>query len=281
MADEPEDADYEEACRLSRALIDLNRRIAGINDEDALRDAHAEGFVLEAALGEVTGVLPRRRQRIVATAANLPAYHHPATTKGVDAIFRKGGHAGEQRYAVARILLDNLGVLLGGKLEHREAARLLLAALGYVVPGDDKATGIRQATVRERVNPAGGLPATLRLSLYNALGYSLGAEGRRDCPPSAWKQRAVLHLRCAIAAHGGSPGMAPGVGLERAEKVVAAAWADIEDESKDHGPNSDPEVDPSARTDLSERAVFRSAWRQGDADRRRGRVNKSLMLLTR
>jgi hypothetical protein len=67
------------------------------------------------------------------------------------------------------------------------------------------------------------------------------------------------------------------VGLTEAERVIAAAWADIEDEAKDR----EPKADLNARGDLSPHVVFRAAWRQGDADRKQNCVNKSLMLLTK
>ena len=48
------------------------------------------------------------------------------------------------------------------------------------------------------------------------------------------------------------------VGLVEAERVLAAAWAHIEDESKDRDPNDESEFQP--------RQLFRAAWRRGNAD---------------
>jgi hypothetical protein len=158
-----------------------------------------------------------------------------------------------------------------------------LADMGYHGPQAeaDKASGIRAPTVRQGVNVNDGASAAGRLSLYNRLGYTLGAEGKRDCPPSVWKHRAALHIRAIGPPRrsGPKPSKQPtfNVGLAEAERIVAAAWADIEDETKDR----DRAADLNARGDLSPRARFRVAWREGDADRRGNCTNKSLMLQTK
>ena len=102
----------------------------------------------------------------------------------------------------------------------------------------------------------------------NGLGYTLGLEGKRDCPPPAWTGRAILHLRVIMKGRG------PAINFDEIARVVASAWADIEDETKDR----DPDAEPNMRGDLSLRAVFRSAWRRGDADRQNGICDKALML---
>jgi hypothetical protein len=274
--------DREKARRLHEELMDLNDQELGINTDDARKHNHEEAAAVRTAMEEANGTLPRDRRRIVSTAAGQPA-HRPATAKLLDAIFGSGKNPNrktEQRYAVARILLDRLPPLLG-RPESREAARLILADMGYSVPstaGDEQPMGIRRPTRRQGVIIEGGAAAAGRMSLYNALGYTLGAEGKRDCSPAVWRQRAALHLRSKVQPRRPGPKSrgpsAPVVSLETAEKVVAAAWPEIEDETKDR----DLDHDPNARGDFSPRLLFRNGWRQGDADRRNNCVQKSLKL---
>jgi hypothetical protein len=123
--------------------------------------------------------------------------------------------------------------------------------MGYSLPGEgelkDAPEGIRAVTLQQGVNPAGGPIAGLRLGLFNVLGYTLGAEGNRDSPPAEWRPRAALHLRIVTKTR------APAINLDEVARVVAHAWADIEDETMDR----DPDAEPDMRDDLSSRAVFR------------------------
>jgi hypothetical protein len=274
--------DRKEARRLLEALMDVNEQELATNSDETRKHNHEEALTLRYALEAANGTRDRRRRRILSTAAGLPPHRPVATTKDIDSIFKrseKPAHVTGQRYSIARILLDELGVLLGGGPEDHEAATLILADMGYHGPQakQDKATGIRVPTVRQGVNAADGASAAGRLSLYTVLGYTLGAEGKRDCPPSAWKQRAALHLR-AIGPKprpGPKPSRPPPfhVGLAEAERVVAAAWAYIEDESKDRSANDDREFPP--------RRLFRAGWRQGDAARRANCIDNSLTLRTK
>jgi hypothetical protein len=254
-------------------------------DEDRER-AHNQILASRADMEAAIGVRRVRRQRIVSTAAGEAPYRPVATAKDIDSIFtlsKKPSHVTAQRYGAFRILQDELGALRGGGPDDLESATLLLADMGYDGPQAklDKASGIRARSVRQGVKSGGGPSAVGRWSLYVALGYTLGAEGRRDRDPSVWTLRAALHLR--LIGPSRRPGPKPAdepaflVGLEKAEHIVAAAWADIEDETKDREPNADP----NARGDISPRALFRSAWRKGDADRRGNCINKSLKLRTK
>jgi hypothetical protein len=278
--------DREEAHRVLDRLIDAAERELGANDDDARKCDHKEILALRSALEAANGTLGLRRRRILSTVAGLPPHRPVATAKGIDWIFRRSDkpkHSTEQRYAIFRILQDELDALLGGGPENRESATLILADMGYhgPQPKSDKASGIRAPTVRQGVNVNDGASAAGRLSLYNALGYTLGAEGKRDCPPSVWRHRAALHIRVVGPPRrsGPKPSKQPtfNVGLAEAERIVAAAWADIEDGMKDRDLNADGD----ARGDLSPRATFRATWREGDADRRGNCINKSLMLQTK
>jgi hypothetical protein len=257
------------------ALLEALEKARDANDDDARKDAHEQALKARADLEAATGVRDLRRQRIVSTVAGLPPHRIAATAKGVDAIFN-GRRDSEHRSAYNRILMDELGALLGGRPENLEAATLILAQMGYHGPKGKlgKDSGIRAPTVRQGVNSNDGASATGRLSLYTALGYTLGAEGKRDCHPSEWKQRAALHLRALgpKPRPGPKPSKQPAfkVGLAAAERVVAAAWAHIEDESKDREPNGED--------DFSPRILFRVSWRQGDAARRAICVDNSLKL---
>jgi hypothetical protein len=271
--------DREEAHRVLDRLIDAAERELRANDDDARKRDHKEILDLRSALEAVNGTLDLRRRRILSTVAGLPPHRPVATAKGIDSIFRRGDkpkHITEQRYAATRILEDELDVLLGGGPENLEAATLILAQMGYHGPKGKlgKDSGIRAPTVRQGVNSNDGASATGRLSLYTALGYTLGAEGKRDCHPSEWKHRAALHLRALgpKPRPGPKPSKQPAfnVGLAAAERVVAAAWAHIEDGSKDREPNDEDDFTP--------RILFRVNWRQGDAARRANCVDNSLKL---
>jgi hypothetical protein len=258
----------------------------GSNSNDARKQDHEAILALRALLEAANGVLDIRKRRIVSTAAGQPPHRLVATAKGIDAIFRrseKPGRIGEQRYAISRILLDELGALLGGRPENLETATLILADMGYrgPMPKQENPQGTRVPTVRQGVNADDGPSAAGRLSLYEALGYTLGAEAKQNCAPSVWRQRAVLHVRAIGPRRRTGPKSSNepvvNVGLAEAERVVAAAWADIKDEAKDREPNAEP----NARGDLSPRVLFRTSWRQGDADRRQNCIDKSLMLRTK
>ena len=209
-------------------LRDALERERGANDDDTCKDAHDQALAAKADLELAIGVRALRRQRIVSTAAGLPPHRRVVTHKGVESIFRRGGRATEQQFAMWRMLMDELGGILGGGPENLEAATLALTEMGYHGPqaNQGKDSGIRAATLRQGVNPNAGPSAAGRLSLYNALGYTLGAEGKRDCHPSEWKQRAALHLRLT------GPRLQPGpksskqpvfeVSLAVVERVVAA-----------------------------------------------------------
>ena len=267
----------EVAAEALGALLEALEIMREANDDDALKRAHDQALAARADLEFAIGVRAWRRQRIVSTAAGLPAHRPVATAKGIESIFRRGGRATEQRFAIWRMLMDELGGILGGRPENLEAATLALAEMGYhgpqAKPGKD--SGIRAPTIRQGVNSNDGASALGRLSFYSALGYTLGAEGKRNCHPSDWKLRARLHLRLI------GPRLKPGpkprgqqpvleVSLEVAERVVAVAWAHIEDESKDRDPNDESEFQP--------RQLFRDCWRQGDAARRANCIRKSLKL---
>jgi hypothetical protein len=231
------------------ALLDALEKDREANSDDARKRAHEQALASRAALEAATGVLGWRRRRIVSTAAGLPAHRHVATAKGIEAIFTRRGHITEQRFAAGRILIDEVGALLGGRPENLEAATLILAEMGYHSPQGElgKDSGIRGATIRQGVNPDDGPSAMARLSLYTALGYTLGAEGKRACSPSAWKQRAALHLRAIGPKPRPGPKprrKQPTVGLAEAERVVAAAWAYIDDQSKDRDPDAGRELLP-------------------------------------
>ena len=231
---------------------------------------HDEVLTREAQLEAATGFQQFETRRIVSTAAGQPAHRPPATGKGVEAIFRRNGNPTEQRYAVTRVLFDRLGRKVGP-----EAMRLILADMGYRLPAEDlpgdAPAGIRAPTLRKGVNPLDGPPAMVRLGLMNVLGYTLGREGKRNCPPADWTSRASLHLRVVMKGRG------PAVSLDEGARVVGEAWADIEDEALDR----DPDAEPNMRGDLTLRAAFRSGWRRGDADRQNGICDKPLMLQTK
>jgi hypothetical protein len=253
-----------------KGLREALERERTANSDEARRFAHEEVLMWEARLEAATGFQQFETRRIVSTAAGQPAHRPPVTAKGIDAIFRRGGNLTEQRYAVTRLLVDRLGRTVG-----LEAARLILADMGYRLPAEDLLSdppeGIRAPTPRQGVNPLGGAKATMRLGLMNALGYTLGREGKRDCPRAAWSGRAILHLRVATKGRG------PAISPDEVARIVASAWGDIEDETKDR----DPDADDDMRGDLSPRAVFRSAWRQGCADRQTGNCDKDLILQTK
>jgi hypothetical protein len=206
----------------------------------------------------------------VSTAAGQPAHRPPSTAKGLSAIFRRGGDKTEQRYAVARVLFDRWGRNAG-----MEALRLVLADMGYGLPDEnlpgDAPEGIRAPTLRKGVKPLDGPAAAIRLGLANAIGYTLGHEGKRDCPPAAWTSRTGLHLKVIAKGRG------PAISLDEIARIVGRAWAGIEDEALDR----DPRAEPNMRSDLSIRIVFRSGWRQGNADQQNGKCDKSLMLQTK
>ena len=69
------------------------------------------------------------------------------------------------------------------------------------------------------MNPLDGPPAMVRLGLMNVLGYTLGREGKRNCPPADWTSRASLHLRVVMKGRG------PAVSLDEVARVVGEAWA--------------------------------------------------------
>ena len=266
----------EAAAEALGALLEALETVQGANDDDALKDAHDQALAARADLEFAIGVRAWRRQRIVSTVAGQPAHRSVATAKDVDAIFR-GKRDSEHRYAYSRILQDEIGGLLGGKPEDLESATLILAEMGYHGPKANlgKDSAIRGPTLRQGRNPDAWPSALGRLSLYSALGYTLGAEGKRNCHPSEWKLRARLHLR--LIGPRRKPGPKPRgqqpvleVSLEVAERVVAVAWAHIEDESKDRDPNDESEFQP--------RQLFRDGWRQGDAARRANCIQKSLKL---
>jgi hypothetical protein len=270
----------EAAAEALGALLEALERAGEANSDDAREDAHKQTMAARADLEAAIGVRGWRRQRIVSTAAGQPAHRPVATAKGVESIFRRGGRDTEQRFAMSRILMDELGGILGGRPENLEAATLILAEKGYygpqAKPGKD--SGLRAPAIRQGVNPHAGASETGRWGFYTALGYTLGAEGKRDCRPSEWKQRAALHLR-AIGPKP-RPGPKPRrkqptiyVGLVEAERVVAAAWAHIEDDSKDRDPNDESE--------FQSRELFRAGWRQGEAARRANCIENSLKLRTK
>jgi hypothetical protein len=261
------------------ALLEALEKARDANSDDAQEDAHKQALAARADLEAAIGVRGWRRQRIVSTAAGQPAHRPVTTAKGIESIFRRGRRDTEQRFAMGRILMDELGCILGGRPENLEAATLILAEKGYhgpqAKPGKD--SGIRAPTIRQGVNPDDGASEAGRWSFYTALGYTLGAEGKRDCHPSEWKQRALLHLR-AIGPKprpGPKPSKQPTfrVGLVEAERVVAAAWAHIEDESKDRDPNDESE--------FQRRILFRTGWRQGTAAYRANCIDSSLKLRTK
>jgi hypothetical protein len=257
------------------ALLEALERNRGANNDDDRKDAHKQALAASADHDAATGLRDLRRQRVVSTAAGQAPHKLVVTAKGIDAIFRRGGSPTEQRFAAARILLDTSGTTLGGRPENLEALRLILAELGYRVPEKKpgKASGIRAPTTRQGVNATDGGSEVGRWSIYTALGYTLGAEGKRDCHPSVWRQRAILHLRAINRQR--KPGPKPAkqpfhAGLMEAERVVTAAWVFIEDESEDR--------DLNIQNEFSPRVLFRTAWREGDADRRRGSIDKSRTL---
>ena len=270
----------EAAAEALGALLEALEKAREANSDDAREDAHKQALAARVDLEAAIGVRAWRRQRIVSTAAGLPAHRPVATAKGVESIFRRGGR--DYRTAIRHMPAfswTNSAALLGGRPENLEAATLILAEMGYhgpqAKPGKD--SGIRAPTIRQGVNPDDGASEAGRWSFYTALGYTLGAEGKRDCRPSEWKQRALLHLR-AIGPKprpGPKPSKQPTfyVGLVEAERVVAAAWAHIEDESKDRDPNDESEFQP--------RQLFRAGWRQGDAARRANCIDNSLKLRTK
>jgi hypothetical protein len=278
--------DREKAHRLLNRLMDAVEREQSANSDDARKQNHEEVLAQRVLLEDANGVLDLRKRRIVSTVAGQPPHRPAATTKSIDSIFRRSDkphRVTEQRYGISRILLDELGALLGGRPENLETATLLLADMGYrgPQPQQENASGVTMPTVRQGVSIEGAPSASARLSLYNALGYTLGAEGICDCPPSVWRHRAALHLRAIGSRRRPGPKSLKeptmNVGLAEAERIVAAAWANIEDETQDRG----PDADLNARGDLSPRIVFRAAWREGDADRKKNCIRKSLMLRTK
>ena len=130
---------------------------------------------------------------------------------------------------------------------------------------------IRRPTLRKGVKPLDGPTAAIRLGLTNAIGYTLGYEDKRDCPPAAWTSRASLHLKII------GKGRGPAINLNGIARIVGRAWAGIENEALDR----DPGAEPNMRGDLSIRVVFRSGWRQGNADQQNRKCDKSLMLQTK
>jgi hypothetical protein len=177
-----------------RAVYDALEREHRANDDDSRRLAHEHALAAAAAFDVATGLVDFYRRRVLSTAAGQPAHRPLSTSTELKTIFRRGskGSLGEteQRYAISRILLDTLGALLGGAPENREVTRLVLADMGYSLPGEgklkDAPEGIRAVTLQQGVNPAGGPAAKLKLGLFNVLGYTLGAEGKRDSPPAEW-----------------------------------------------------------------------------------------------
>jgi hypothetical protein len=173
----------------NRALVDLIRSIKAAtlrartaNDDETRRLAHEDVLMLRAQFEKATGLRRFEDQRVVSTAAGQPAHRPPSTAKGLSAIFRRGGDKTEQRYSVARVLFDRWGRNAG-----MEALRLVLADMGYGLPDEnlpgDAPEGIRAPTLRKGVKPLDGPAAAIRLGLANAIGYTLGHEGKRDCPP--------------------------------------------------------------------------------------------------
>ncbi len=263
------DPAYRATLDLLKASLDALERVRTANSDDARRLAHEETMANFAQLDAVTGRRSFEDQRVVSSAAGQPAHRPPSTSKGLDAIFRRrGGNPTERRYATARILFDRLRQEAGP-----EVLRLVLADMGYPLPEEPapierQPTGLRAATLRQGVKPLGGPVAAIKLGLVNVIGYTLGVEGQRDCAPRVWTARAILHLRVKTKSR------TPGINLDEIARVVANAWADIEHETKDREPGAEPDM----RGDLSLRAVFRSAWRRGDADRQNGTCDKTLML---
>ena len=150
----------EAAAEALGALLEALEKAREANDDDACKDAHEQALAARADLEFAIGVRAWRRQRIVSTAAGLPPHRRAATAKGIESIFRRGGRDTEQRFAISRILMDELGGILGGRPENLEAATLFLAEKGYhgpqANPGKDSASG-RQPYAKART-PMTGLP---------------------------------------------------------------------------------------------------------------------------
>ena len=257
------------------------------NDDDASKRAHDQALAARADMEAASGIRDLRRRRIVSFVAGLPAHRPVATNKGVKSIFRlskKPSRITEQRSGIARILMDELGTILGGRPENLETATLLMAELGYHGPQGRSWTSPPASGRR----PCIGGPIPTAGLRHRGDGPSIPRLATRSAPKGSATavHRSGSLARCCIFALIGPP-RRPGpkptnkphfrVSLEKAERVVAAAWADIEDESKDR----EPDAEPGARSDLSPRVLFRVGWREGDAARRGNCINKSLKLRTK
>lgn len=268
------DPAYRTALDALKASLDALERIRTANSDEGKRLAHEDALARHAQLDEATGRRSFEDRRVMSSAAGQPAHRPLSTSKGLDAIFRRRGeNPTEQRYAIARILFDRRPGWTAGP----ESLRLVLADMGYSLPEEPapierQPVGVRAMTPKQGVNPLGGPAAAIRFGFVNAIGYTLGHEGKRDCAPRDWTGRAILHLRVITKGR-----TTPPISIPEIERVVAGAWPDIEDEAKDHEPDAEPDM----RGDLSLRAVFRNAWRSGDADRQNGICNKPLILRTK
>ena len=241
----------EAAAEAMGALLDaLESR--GSKQRRRVQGRSRAGLAARADLEAAIGVRGWRRQRIVSTAAGLPPHKHPATHKGIESIFRRGGrdtnsdspypHSHGRTRGHSRRPARNLA-----------AAELILAEKGYhgpqAKPGKD--SGLRAPTLRQGVNPHDGASEAGRWSLYTRSVTRSARKGSATAAPPSGNSALG-----AFSAIGPKPGPGP---KPTKQPPFRSAWWRLSASWPPHGPTlrtSQKTVTQTTRANSSPASCF-------------------------